>query len=180
VGQLWTYDRDYGPRPNKSGPNAEDVRAAPYPQGRRLTRAASHRHAIFVLSKAANRAICSLHRRYQRPQRPSDGQQQPSTPLFGFGASASMSISNGQPVIGAPVIKSVSVTADVPMKKSVFALFLTTTEGKKISIFVGFGRGTGRANASVLVALSDAFADDVVEGRLLSGWSFQQRLEPCW
>src|SRR6516162_11877989 len=32
----------------------------------------------------------------------SDGQQQPSTPLFGFGASSSTLISSGQPVIGAP------------------------------------------------------------------------------
>src|SRR5262249_11874 len=107
-----------------------------------------------------------------------DGQQQPSTPLFGFGASSSMSNSNGQPVIGAPVNKWVSVIATVPVKKSVSGVFLTTTEGKKISVFVGFGRGTGRANASVLVALS--VADGVVEGRLFSGCSFRQRLEPCW
>src|SRR5262249_22148476 len=81
----------------------------------------------------------------------SDGQQQTSTPLFGFGASSSMSMSNGQPVIGAPVNKLISVIAAVPVKKSVSALFLTTTEGKKIWVFVGFGRGSGRANASVLI-----------------------------
>jgi len=133
---------------------------------------------IYRKQKAANRASVHFTAIINALSASSDGQQQTSTPLFGFGASASMSISNGQPVIGAPVIKSVSVTADVPMKKSVFALFLTTTEGKKISIFVGFGRGTGRANASVLVALS--VADGVVEGRLFSGCSFRQRLEPCW
>jgi hypothetical protein len=106
----------------------------------------------------------------------SDGQQQPSTPLFGFGASLSTSISTGQPVIGAPVKKS--VLADVPVKKSVLALFLTTTDGKKISVFVAFGRAGG-ANASALVALPDAFAGGVVEWGLLSGRSFQHRLEPC-
>ena len=105
----------------------------------------------------------------------SDGQQQPSTPLFGFGAWPSTSISTGQPVIGAPVNKS--VLADVPVKKSVLALFLTTTDGNKISVFVAFG--VEGSNASALVALSDAFAGGVVERRLLSGWTFQQRLEPC-
>jgi hypothetical protein len=38
-----------------------------------------------------------------------------------------MSISTGQPVIGAPVNKS--VLAELPVKKSVLALFLTTTDG---------------------------------------------------
>jgi hypothetical protein len=105
----------------------------------------------------------------------SDGQQQPSTPLSGLGAWPSMSISTGQPVIGAPVNKS--VLAELPVKKSVLALFLTTTDGKKISVFVAFGREGSNANA--LVALSDVLAGGVVERRLLSGWSFQQRLEPC-
>jgi hypothetical protein len=86
-----------------------------------------------------------------------------------------MSISTGQPVIGAPVNKS--VLAELPVKKSVLALFLTTTDGKKISVFVAFG-GEG-SSASGLVALSDVLAGGVVERRLLSGWSFQQRLEPC-
>jgi hypothetical protein len=105
----------------------------------------------------------------------SDGQQQPSTPLFGFGAWPSTSISTGQPVIGAPINKSVLV--DVLVKKSVLALFLTTTDGKKISVFVAFG--AEESNASALVALSDVSAGGVVERRLVSGWSFQQRLEPC-
>jgi hypothetical protein len=95
--------------------------------------------------------------------------------LFGFGAWPSTSISTGQPVIGAPVNKSVLV--DVPVKKSVLALFLTTTDGKKISVFVAFG--AEESNASALVALSDVSAGGVVERRLVSGWSFQQRLEPC-
>jgi hypothetical protein len=95
--------------------------------------------------------------------------------LFGFGAWPSTSISTGQPVIGAPVNKSVLV--DVPVKKTVLALFLTTTDGKKISVFVAFG--AEESNASVLVALSDLSAGGVVERRLVSGWSFQQRLEPC-
>jgi hypothetical protein len=86
-----------------------------------------------------------------------------------------MSISTGQPVIGAPVNKS--VLAELPAKKSVLALFLTTTDGKKISVFVAFGREGSNANA--LVALSDVLAGGVAERRLLSGWSFQQRLEPC-
>src|SRR5262245_38555077 len=105
----------------------------------------------------------------------SDGQQQPSTPLLGFGAWPSMSISTGQPVIGAPVNKL--VLADVLVKKSVLAPFLTTTDGKKISVFVAFGREG--SNASALVALSDVLAGGVVERRLVKGWSFQQRLEPC-
>ncbi|HVI16689.1 MAG TPA: hypothetical protein VM822_27985 [Pseudolabrys sp.] len=107
----------------------------------------------------------------------SDGQQQPSTPLFGFGASSSTLISSGQPVIGAPANNS--VLAGVPGKKSILALFLTTTAGKKISVFVAFGRGAEESNASALVALSDVFTAGVVKWRLLSGWSFQQRLEPC-
>jgi hypothetical protein len=134
---------------------------------------------VLPIGKAGNRASIHFTAVINALSASSDGQQQPSTPSFGFGASSSMSMSNGQPVIGAPVNKSVSVIADVPVKISVSALFLTTTEGKKISVFVGFGRGTGRANASILVALSDAFAADVVEGRLLSGWSSQHRLEPC-
>ena len=105
----------------------------------------------------------------------SDGQQQPSTPLFGFGASSSTLISSGQPVIGAPANNS--VLAGVPVKKSVLALFLTTTDGKKISVFVAFG--VEGSNASALVALFDVSAGGVVERRLLRGWSFQQRLEPC-
>ena len=105
----------------------------------------------------------------------SDGQQQPSTPLLGFGAWPSTSISTGQPVIGAPVNKLVLV--DVLVKKSVLSLFLTTTDGKKISVFVAFGREG--SNASALVALSDVLAGGVVERRLVKGWSFQQRLEPC-
>jgi len=105
----------------------------------------------------------------------SDGQQQPSTPLLGFGAWPSTSISTGQPVIGAPVNKL--VLADVLVKKSVLAPFLTTTDGKKISVFVAFGREG--SNASALVALSDVLAGGVVERRLVKGWSFQQRLEPC-
>jgi len=135
---------------------------------------------IYRKQKAANRASVHFTAIINALSASSDGQQQTSTPLFGFGASSSMSMSNGQPVIGAPVNKLISVIAAVPVKKSVSALFLTTTEGKKIWVFVGFGRGSGRANASVLMALSDAFADGVVERRLLSGWSFQQRLEPCW
>jgi hypothetical protein len=103
----------------------------------------------------------------------SDGRQQPSTRLLGFGAWSSTSINTGQPVIG--VNKSVLV--DVPVKKSVFALFLTTSDGKKISVFVAFG--VEGSNASALVALSDVFAGGVVERLLISGWSFQQRLEPC-
>jgi hypothetical protein len=51
-------------------------------------------------------------------------------------------------------------------------------DGKKTSVFVAFGRGA-ETNASALVAPSDVFAGGVVERRLLSGWSFQQRLEPC-
>jgi hypothetical protein len=104
-----------------------------------------------------------------------DGRQQSSTWLLGFGAWLSTSISTGQPVIGVPVNKSVLV--DVPVKKSVLALFLTTSDGKKISVFVAFG--VEGSNASALVALSDVFAGCVVERPLLSGWSFQQRLEPC-
>lgn len=96
-----------------------------------------------------------------------DGRQQPSTRL-GFGAWLSTSISTGQPVIGVPVNKSVLV--DVPVKKSVLALFLTTSDGKKISVFVAFG--VEGSNASALVALSDVFAGGVVERLLLSGWSF--------
>src|SRR5262245_38035663 len=106
-----------------------------------------------------------------------DGRQQPSTRLLGFGAWPSTSISTGQPVIAAPVNKSGLV--DVPVKKSVLTLFLTTTDGKKISVFVAFGRGAEESNASALVALSDVFAAGAVERLLLSGWSFQQRLEPC-
>jgi hypothetical protein len=132
-----------------------------------------------VQTKAGNRASVHFTAVISALSVSSDGQQQPSTPLFGFDAASSMSMSSGQPVIGAPVNNSVSVLAGVPLKKSVFALFLTTTEGKKISVFIGFGRGTGGSNASVLVAPSDAFAGGVVERRLISGWSFQQRLEPC-
>src|SRR5215472_8025821 len=95
-----------------------------------------------------------------------DGRQQPSTPLLRFGAWPSTSISTGQLVIGTPV------------KKSVLTLFLTTTDGKKISVFVAFARDAEESNASALVALSDVFAAGV-ERLLLSGWSFQQRLEPC-
>ena len=69
------------------------------------------------------------------------------------------------------------VLVDVLVKKSVLALFLTTTDGKKISVFVAFGREG--SNASALVALSDVLAGGVVERRLVKGWSFQQRLEPC-
>jgi hypothetical protein len=68
---------------------------------------------------------------------------------------------------------------DVPVKKSVLTLFLTTTDGKKISVFVAFARDAEESNASALVALSDVFAAGVVERLLFSGWSFQQRLEPC-
>ena len=96
-------------------------------------------------------------------------------PLLGFGAWPLTSISTGQPVIGAPANKSVLV--DVPVKKSILALFLTTTDGKKTSVFVAFG--VEGSNASALVALSDVSAGGVVERRLLRGWSFQQRLEPC-
>ena len=91
-------------------------------------------------------------------------------PLLGFGAWPLTSISTGQPVIGAPVNKSVLV--DVPVKKSILALFLTTTDGKKTSVFVAFG--VEGSNASALVALSDVSAGGVVERRLLRGWSFQQ------
>ena len=96
-------------------------------------------------------------------------------PLLGFGAWPLTSISTGQPVIRAPVNKSVLV--DVPVKKSILALFLTTTDGKKTSVFVAFG--VEESNASALVALSDVSAGGVVERRLLRGWSFQQRPEPC-
>jgi hypothetical protein len=48
---------------------------------------------------------------------------------------------------------------------------------EKISVFVAFG--AEESNASALVALSDVSAGGVVERRLLRGWSFQQRLEPC-
>jgi hypothetical protein len=72
------------------------------------------------------------------------GQQQRSTPLFGSGTS--MSISTGQPVIGAL------------SNKSVLTLLLTMIDGKKkTSVFVAFGRGA-ETNASALVALSDVFA----------------------
>jgi hypothetical protein len=95
----------------------------------------------------------------------SDGQQQRSTPLL-FGSAASMSISKGQPVIGAP------------MNRSALTLLLTMTDGKKISVFVGFGRGA-ETNASALVAPSAVLAGGAVERGLLSGWLFQQPLAPC-
>src|SRR5262245_28011102 len=100
----------------------------------------------------------------------SDGQQQPSTPLFGSGAwplmptRSSMPISTRQPVIGAPFNKSMS---------------LTVIDGKKTSVFVACGRGADRSSACALEELSDIFAGGVVGRRLLRGWSFQQRLEPC-
>jgi len=95
----------------------------------------------------------------------SDGQQQPSTPLFGSGTWwPSMSISTRQPVIGATLNRSAS---------------LTIIEGEEISLFVAFGRGAGRTSARAVVMLSDVFAGGVVEERLLNGWSPQQRLEPC-
>jgi hypothetical protein len=78
-----------------------------------------------------------------------------------------MSISTGQPVNGAP------------MNRSVLTLLLTMIEGKKTSVFVAFGRGAERSNANALLTLSDVFAGGAVERWLLSGWSFQQRLEPC-
>src|SRR6476620_9554998 len=83
----------------------------------------------------------------------SDGQQQRSTPLFGSGIS-SISISTGQLVIGAPMNRT------LPM------LSLTVTDGKKISVFVAFGRSA--SDASALVALSVVFAAVIVERRLLS------------
>src|SRR4029450_10241975 len=86
----------------------------------------------------------------------SDGQQQRSTPLFGSGAS--MSISTGQPVIGAL------------LSRSVLTLLLTIIDGKKTSVFVAFGRGA-ETNASALVALSDVFVGGVVErGRARPTW----------
>jgi hypothetical protein len=95
----------------------------------------------------------------------SDGQQQLSTPLFGSGAAwPSMPISTRQPVIGAPLNRSVS---------------LTIIDGEKTSVFVAFGRGAETSSARASVALSDVFAGGVVVARLLSGWSSQQRLEPC-
>jgi hypothetical protein len=75
-----------------------------------------------------------------------------------------MSINTRQPVIGAPLNRSVS---------------LTIIDGEEISVFVAFGRGAGRTSARAVVMLSDVFAGGVVEGRLLSGLSSQQRLEPC-
>jgi len=95
----------------------------------------------------------------------SDGQQQPSTPLFGSGAWwPSMSISTRQPVIGALLNRSVS---------------LTIIDGEKTSVFVAFGLGAERSSACALLALSDVLAGGVIEGRLLGGLSFQQRFEPC-
>jgi len=52
-------------------------------------------------------------------------------------------------------------------------------DGKKILVFVACGRGADRSSACALEALSDIFAGGVVGRRLVKGWSFQQRLEPC-
>src|SRR5262249_43447613 len=95
----------------------------------------------------------------------SDGQQQRSTPLFGSG-NWSMSISTGQPVIGAP------------MNRLALTLLSTMTGGEKISVFFAFWPGVG-THARALVALCDVFAGGAVDRRLLSGWLFQQPLEPC-
>ena len=67
----------------------------------------------------------------------SDGRQQRSAPLFGSGAWPSMTISSGQPVIGAPVNKSVLV--DVPVKIYTRAV-LDDDRRVKDSVFVAFGR----------------------------------------
>ena len=75
---------------------------------------------------------------------------------------------------------SISITTQlvtgVPLNRSVLLL---TFEGKKTSVFVAFALGAERPRARALVALSDVFVGGVVERRLLSGWSFQQPLEPC-
>jgi hypothetical protein len=76
-----------------------------------------------------------------------------------------MPISTRQPVIGAALNKSMS---------------LTIIDGEK-TVFVAFGLGGERSSdRDVLVALSDLFVSGVVEGRLVSGSSFQQWIEPCW
>jgi len=67
----------------------------------------------------------------------------------------------------------------VPLNRSVLTLLLTMFDGKKTSVFVAFRLGAERPRAGALVTLSDVFAGGVVERRLLSGWSFQQPLEPC-
>src|SRR4029450_13662436 len=69
----------------------------------------------------------------------SGGQQQRSTPLFGSGAS--MSISTGQPLIGAP------------LRSPLLTLLSAMIGGKRTSVFVAFGRGA-ETNASAWVALS--------------------------
>ena len=101
----------------------------------------------------------------------SDGQQQPSTPLFGSGAwplmpiRSLMPISTRQPVIGAASNKSMS---------------LTIIDREKTSVFAAFGLGGERSSdGDALLALSEIFAGGAVKRRLLSGWSFQQWLEPC-
>jgi hypothetical protein len=100
-----------------------------------------------------------------------DGQQQPSTPLFGSGAwplmpiRSLMPISTRQPVIGAAPNKSMS---------------LTIIDREKTSVFAAFGLGGERSSdGDALLALSEIFAGGAVKRRLLSGWSFQQWLEPC-
>jgi hypothetical protein len=105
----------------------------------------------------------SFHRLYQRLQRI---QCWPAATVDAVVRVRRIDVDQHQPVIGAL------------SNKSVLTLLLTMIDGKKTSVFVAFGRGA-ETNASALVALSDVFAGGVVERRLLSGWSFQQRLEPC-
>ena len=85
-------------------------------------------------------------------------------PLFGSGKSMSITT---QLVIG------------VPLNRSVLTLLLAMFDGKKTSVFVAFRLGAERPRACTLVVLSDVFPGSVVERRPLSGWSFQQLLEPC-
>jgi len=59
------------------------------------------------------------------------------------------------------------------------SMSLTIIDREKTSVLAAFGLGAVRSSACALVALSDIFAGGLV-GRLLRGWSFQQRLEPCW
>ena len=97
----------------------------------------------------------------------SDGQQQRSTPLFGS-ALAAIDVDQHRPAGHWRAVEQIGTHAVIDDDRREKDLGLCRLRARR-----------GESSASALVALSDVFAGGVVERRLLSGWSFQQRLEPC-
>src|SRR5262249_35903898 len=112
--------------------------------------------AAFDLPQTKGRqpCICSLHRHYQRPQR-IQGWPAASIDAVVRVRCFVINVDEQWPAGDWRAGKQIDIgNRGCAGEKIGSALFLTTTEGKKIWVFVGFGRGSGRANASVLMALS--------------------------